>query len=323
MVSRSSDSLIAGQDYPSTWSQFLEWFHEESACLNYLEKLRWPDGFRCPRCGADAEPYQLSRGRLMCRSCRYQSTVTAGTIFFFSRIPLHNWFAAVWYITNQKNGVSALGLQRVLGLGSYQTAWTMLHKLRRAMVNPHRERLSGVVEVDETFIGGPETGKRSEVQYLAKKLTVIIAVEMLEPKGFGRVRLCRIPSASKDNVLPFIQKEIEQGATLQTDGSGIYHTLPDLGYVRDKTVHLGADNPAHVTMPGVHRVASLLKRWLLGTFQGSVKSEHLDYYLDEFAFRFNRRTSKSRGLLFYRLLEQAVITETIAYENIKSGNHSI
>ena len=259
----------------------------------------------------------------MCRSCRYQCSVTAGTIFNKTRIPLHNWFAAVWYITNQKNGVSALGLQRVLGLGSYQTAWTILHKLRRAMINPYRDKLSGTIEVDETFLGGPEAGKRSAIQYLAKKLTVIIAVEIVEPKGFGRIRLRRISGASKENVLPFIQEEIMSGATIQTDGSPIYHTLPDLGYVREKTVHLGANDPAHVTMPGVHRVASLLKRWLLGTFQGSVKSEHLDYYLDEFAFRFNRRSSKSRGLLFYRLLEQAVVTEPVVYENITSGNHKM
>lgn len=322
-MSRSSDTLRAGHDYPRTWSQFLEWFHDESVCLTYLEKLRWPDGFICPRCGNHTDAYKLSRGRLMCRSCRYQCTVTAGTIFSKTRIPLHNWFAAIWYVTNQKNGVSALGLQRVLGIGSYQTAWTILHKLRRAMVNPNREKLRGVVEVDETFLGGPEGGKRSAIQYLSKKLTVIIAVEMLDPKGFGRIRLRRISSATKENAIPFIQEEIELGATIQTDGSLIYHTLPDLGYVREKIVHLGADTPAHVTMPGVHRIASLLKRWLLGTFQGSVKSEQLDYYLDEFTFRFNRRTSKSRGLLFYRLLEQAVNTEPVIYENIKSGNHKI
>ena len=257
----------------------------------------------------------------MCRSCRYQCTVTAGTVFNKTRIPIHNWFAAAWYITNQKNGVSALGLQRVLGLGSYQTAWTILHKLRRAMVNPCRDKLSKTIEVDETFLGGPRTGKRGAVQYTNTKLTVIIAVEILEPKGFGRIRLRHISSASKENVLPFIQEEIVPGSTVKTDGSPIYHTLSDLGYIHQKTVHLGADDPAHVTMPGVHRVASLLKRWLMGTFQGSVKGEHLDYYLDEFAFRFNRRTSKSRGLLFYQLLQQAVVTESKAYKDIRGGNH--
>jgi transposase-like protein len=318
-----SKSLTAGQDYPESWSQFCSWFHDEISCVDYLLKMRWPEGFACPRCGAKGSPYQLSRKRMMCRSCRYQCTVTAGTIFEKTRIPLRDWFAAVWYITNQKNGVSALGLKSALGLGSYQTAWSMLHKLRRAMVNPHRDKLRGVVEVDETFLGGPEVGKRSSIQYLAKKVTVIIAVEMLAPKGFGRVRLRRISSASKENTLPFIQEEIETGATIQTDGSPIYNAVQDLGYIRDKIVHLGAKDPAHVTMPGVHRVASLLKRWLLGTFQGSVKSEHLDYYLDEFSFRFNRRTSKSRGLLFYRLLEQSVITDPITYQGIKNSKHNI
>lgn len=320
---RLSKSLKAGQDYPQAWSQFIDWFHDEASCLKYLEKMRWPEGYICPRCNSEKSPYQLSRNRMMCRSCRYQCTVTAGTIFEKTRVPLSDWFATAWYITSQKNGVSALGLKRVLGLGSYQTAWTILHKLRRAMVNPNRDKLNGVVEVDETFLGGPEAGKRSAIQYLAKKIPVVIAVEILEPKGFGRVRLRRLPSASKENVLPFIQEEIDSGTTLQTDGSTIYHTLPDLGYIHDKTVHLGADEPAHVSMPGVHRVASLLKRWLLGTFQGSVKSEHLDYYLDEFSFRFNRRTSKSRGLLFYRLLEQAVITDPVSYQSIKINKHNI
>ncbi len=259
----------------------------------------------------------------MCRSCRYQCTVTAGTIFNKTRIPIHNWLAAAWYVTNQKNGVSALGLQRVLGLGSYQTAWTILHKLRRAMINPCRDKLSNIIEVDETFLGGAGIGKKGAIQYTDTKLTVIIAIEIFEPRGFGRIRLRRISSASKENALTFIQEEITPGSIVKTDGSSIYRTLSDLGYIHQKIVHLGADDPAHVTMPGVHRVASLLKRWLMGTFQGSVKSEHLDYYLDEFAFRFNRRASKFRGLLFYRLLEQAVVTESTAFKDIRGGNHKM
>jgi len=172
---RSSESLQSGLDYPRSWNQFCDWFHDEKSCINYLEKMRWPSGFICPKCGSEDMPYHLSRNRMMCRTCRYQCTVTAGTIFEKTRIPLSDWFAASWYITSQKNGVSALGLKRALGLGSYQTAWSMLHKLRRAMVNPKREKLSGVVEVDETFLGGPEAGKRSAIQYLAKKITVVPA----------------------------------------------------------------------------------------------------------------------------------------------------
>jgi len=253
----------------------------------------------------------------MCPSCRYQSTVTAGTLFEKSRTPLTNWFAAAWYITNEKHGVSALGLQRLLGLGSYQTAWTMLHRYRRAMVNPSRGKLSGVVEVDETYVGGVDKAKNRAPDYQSKKAIVAIAVEIKKPKGFGRIRLKRIDGATQVQLNSFIQETIEPGSVIQTDGSSAYHKVYEFGYQRNKLVQLGAEAPAHQTLAGVHRVASLLKRWLLGTHQGSVGHEHLDSYLDEYAFRFNRRTSHSRGLLFYRLLEQAVVTPPVSYENIK------
>jgi transposase-like protein len=308
--------LVAGRDYPRTWKQFLDWFHDEDACLKYLEKLRWPQGFVCPRCGSRENPYKASRGRLVCRSCRHQSTVTSGTLFEKTRTPLSSWFAAAWYITNQKNGVSALGLQRVLGIGSYQTAWSMLHRLRRAMVNPERDKLHGIVEVDETYVGGRDEGKIRAPHEDSKKAIVVVAIEMLQPKGFGRVRLQRVPSATQEHVLPFVCSVIESGSVIQTDGSPIYKPLLEHGFTQHKIVHLGSTDPAHVTMPGVHRVASLLKRWLLGTHQGSVHSQQLDYYLDEYTFRFNRRSAKSRGLLFYRLIEQAVRTDPVTYQKI-------
>lgn len=279
----------------------------------------------CPRCGRSGEAYRASRKRLMCRSCRYQCSATAGTVFDKTRTPLRSWFAAVWYLTNQKYGVSALGLQRVLGLGSYQTAWTLLHRLRRAMVRPGRERLSGVVEIDETYVGGPARGAKKghlpSPQAEARlpegaKSIVAIAVEVHEPKGFGRIRLRRIPDASERSLLPFVQEEIEPDSLVRTDGSFAYRSLSEHGYRRHRIVHLGSEDPAHITMPGVHRVASLLKRWLLGTHQGSVQPQQLDYYLDEYTFRFNRRASRSRGLLFYRLLEQAVVTDPVTYGEV-------
>lgn len=257
----------------------------------------------------------------MCRECRYQGTVISGTVFEKTRTPLKSWLAAVWYITNQKNGVSALGLQRVLGLGSYQTAWSMLHRLRRAMVRHDREPLSGVVEVDETIVGrSPPKRKAARKAYKLQddKLTAIvaIAVELHQPRGFGRIRLRHVADKSEESLLPFVCDEIAPGATVRTDGSFAYRSLIDQGYDHDRTVLVGSEDPAHVVMPGVHRVASLLKRWLIGTHQGSVQSHQLDYYLDEFAFRFNRRSSRSRGLLFYRLLEQAVVTKPTTYREI-------
>jgi len=309
----------AGKDYPHNWNEFLDWFGSEEACLGYLERLRWPREFVCPTCGVSQPPYRSSRARLMCRACGRQSTVTAGTIFDKTRTPLRVWLAAAWYLTNQKQGVSALGLQRVLGLGSYQTAWTMLHRFRRAMVRPDRDRLKGSVEVDETYLAITDreepisaTGRKSKTS----KVLVVLAVEMLQPKGFGRIRLRRIENDSDACVVPFVQESIEPGAQVRTDGSAAYRSLSKLGYDHQRTVMLGSDVPAHVSMAGVHRVASLVKRWILGTHHGSVQPVHLDAYLDEFVFRFNRRTSSSRGMLFYRLLQQAVVTDPVTYDSV-------
>lgn len=311
--------LEAGKDYPTNWNEFLDWFGSEDACLAFLEKLRWPDGFVCPGCGSVGAPYRSSRVRLMCRDCARQTTVTAGTIFDKTRTPLRVWLAAAWYLTNQKQGVSALGLQRVLGLGSYETAWAMLHRFRRAMVRPERERLKGVVEVDETYLA--LTDRENPISAVGRKsntskVLVAIAVELHEPKGFGRIRLRRIDNDAESCVVPFVQDSIEPGAQVRTDGSAAYRSLTDLGYAHQRRVMLGSDTPAHVSMAGVHRVAALIKRWMLGTHHGSVQPEHLDAYLDEFVFRFNRRTSNSRGLLFYRLLQQAMRTEPFTYADV-------
>jgi hypothetical protein len=226
-------------------------------------------------------------------------------------------------VTNQKQGVNALGLQRVLGLGSYQTAWAMLHRFRQAMVRPGRERLKGLVEVDETYLAitdrqAPASPKKRKSN--THKVLVAIAVEMIEPKGFGRIRLQRILDDSANSVVPFVQASVEPGCALRTDGSAAYRSLKDLGYDHQRTVMLGAEQPAHVAMAGVHRVAALVQRWVLGTHHGAVQPAHLDAYLNEFVFRFNRRTSNSRGLLFYRLLQQAMHTSPYTYSDITKAS---
>ena len=297
----------------------MDWFHSEQACLDYLERLRWPKEFICPSCGVVGVPVKTSRNRLLCQSCKHQASVTAGTIFDKTRTPLKVWLAAAWYITNQKHGVSALGLQRVLGLGSYQTAWTMLHRFRRAMIRPGRDLLNGLVEVDETYvaIGDKALPVGAKGHHLKRTQTlVVIAVELLEPKGFGRIRLRRITDASEHQVIPFVKEVIQAGTTVHTDGSAAYRSLKDEGYEHQRSVMLGSETPAHVSMPGVHRVAALVQRWLLGTHQGAVQPAKLDHYLDEFVFRFNRRKSSSRGMLFYRLLEQAVVTTPVTYKQV-------
>lgn len=218
-----SDRPRAGVDYPGTWQSFEAWFPDDDACREYLAQLRWPDGFACPACAA-GDAWLTGRGLWMCRACGRQTSVTAGTIFHRSRYPLRVWFAAMWFVCSQKNGVSALGLQRVLGLGSYETAWTWMHKLRRAMVRPDRDLLGGdgaAVEIDQTFIGGRTKGM-SGPRY-ANKAEVAIAVERLHPRGLGRVRLSHIDSTNrKAELLEFTRHSVGHGTIVYTDGEGAY-----------------------------------------------------------------------------------------------------
>jgi transposase-like protein len=292
----------AGVDYPRTIGELNAWFGDEAACLAYLARLRWPDGFVCPRC-ASTGAWGMSDGLYRCRSCRARTSPTAGTIFAGTRTPLRNWFQAAWYITNQKHGVSALGLKRALGLGSYETAWAWLHKFRRAMVRPGRDQLAGELEVDETFVGGtdPRPGRSPH-----GKAIVAIAVEALPGGTCGRARLARVANTSAPVLTEFVAGAAAPGSVIYTDRWQGYSGLLAAGFLHQPTSVAASGDPAHVVMPRAHRIASLLKRWQLGTHQGAVRPHQLDYYLDEFAFRFNRRRSNHVGLLFYRLLEQAV-----------------
>jgi transposase-like protein len=306
-----------GVDYPRNWHELLVWFPDDAACVRYLERLRWGAGFACRFCGAaDAPWWQMGDGLRRCGSCRAESSVTAGTIFARTRLPLVTWFAAVWYVVNQKQGVSALGLQRVLGIGSYQTAWAWLHKLRRAMVRPGRDRLAGELEVDETFVGGTDASKPG--RSAGGKAIVAIAVEALPRGRCGRVRLARVADTSEPVLSEFVGQAAEPGSVVYTDSWAGYLGLAGAGFRHQPTSLRASGDPAHVAMPRAHRIASLLKRWLLGTHQGAVSAGQLDYYLDEFTFRFNRRHSRHRGLLFYRLLEQAVATDPHPYTTLRA-----
>lgn len=260
----------------------------------------------------------MGDGRFRCAACDHRTSVTAGTIFDRTRTPLTVWFQACWLFATAKDGVSALSLQRALEIGSYQTAWAMLHRLRSVLVRPGRDRLAGIVEVDETYIGGEEPGLRGG-RARGKKVLTCIAVEIHEPKGLGRCRMAPVTDASGASLHAFVTDHVEPGAVVITDGWQGYAGLGKLDYVHQRRSQRAArargEDP-HELLPGVHRVASLAKRWLLGTHQGSVDDAHLPSYLNEFVFRFNRRRSRSRGMVFYRVLELAVGHHPVRYKDL-------
>jgi len=313
------------EDYPRNLGEFNDRFTSDEACREYLRQLRWPEAFVCPRCGGKQRS-PVRSVLLRCSDCRYQRSVTAGTIFQDTHIPLRLWFQAMWWVATQKNGARALGLQQMLGLCRYETAWTMLHRLRRAMVRPGRDMLTGRVEGDECYIGEPEEGLPGRLN-LDKTLVGVAAEE--DGQGIGRVRMRQISDASSASLIPFVEESVSTGSVVHTEGWLGYSPLEGRGFLHQITYLKGKPDTASELLPRVHLVISLLKRWLLGTHQGAVSHDHLDYYLDEFTFRFNRRTSTHRGLLFYRLLEQAVNTPPTPYKKIikhvqglKQGKHN-
>lgn len=292
--------------------EFEERFNSEKSCREYLFQIRWPDGFKCPRCQHN-EVWTMGDGLYRCKKCEFKISVTAGTIFQDTRKPLRLWFRAMWYITNQKYGISALGLQKALGLSNYRTALTWVHKLRLAMVRPMRDRIPGIIEVDETYIGGKKAGKRG--RGAAGKILVVIGAQ-IDGNRIGRIRVKRVSNASGKSLTGAVQQAVEPGSIVQTDGWDGYSQLDSVGYVHEivrKDATVGKN-----LLPKCNMVASLLKRWLMGTHHGAVHISHIDYYLDEFVFRFNRRTSKSRGKLFYRLVQQAVAVDPVHSKDLIS-----
>jgi transposase-like protein/transcription elongation factor Elf1 len=294
---------MTAADFPKSMVAFVKRFGTEEACVRYLRLQKWgtEDGFECPRCGhKGCWEHETRKRRLTCRACRAETSVTAGTAFHDSRIGLHRWFLAMYLMSTSKQGVSAKEIQRQLGLGSYQTAWTILHKLRRCMVDPSRTPLSGMVEMDETYIGGAavagEHGRST-----AKKTAVVCAVERVG-MGTGRCRLAVIENCTKAKLQEFADGVLKAGTTAHTDGWRGYLGMERSGYAHIRAI-ADKDTPAHVLLPSVHRIFSLLKRVMLGTHQGAVSRKHLQHYLHEYEFRFNRRKSHTPCHLFQRLSE--------------------
>jgi len=295
-----------------TFAEFTTKFATEEQCRAYLYKLRFPEGFVCPKCKNNKA---WLKGDLLyeCANCGHQTSVIAGTIFHGTHKPLKEWFTAIWWVSTQKNGASAKGLQQILGLKTYKSAWSWLHKIRTAMVFAERTKLSGRVEVDESYLGGDDIGGKTG-RGAGKKTLLVLAVET-HGKACGRVRIGIIENASAASLHSFIESNIEHGSTVVTDAWQGYSGIESKGYLREVFNQSKAEKEDDM-LPHVHLVISLLKRWLLGTHQGGVQKQHLQAFLDEFTFRFNRRNAADRGLLFYRLLENAMKVPPTTYKQL-------
>jgi len=303
------------EDYPKDFQEFLERFKSENDCWEYLFKIRWGAEFKCPHC--DNERYWITTKRLIhCTNCGHQTSITSGTIFQNTRKPLLLWLHIMWWVAAQKTGVSASNLKDFMGFGSYETAWAWLHKLRKAMVRPGREKLEGEIEVDETYIGGIEKGTGKRGRGAQTKTLVVVATEC-KGKQIGRVRFRCIDAASSENLIPFIKDVVSTGSKIITDGWDGYNELDrSEDYQHVKKIISGSGQAAHELLPHVHMVDSLLKRWINGTHQGLISPKHLPFYLDEYAFRFNRKLSAYRGKLFYRLVQQSLTTPYSSLKDI-------
>lgn len=309
------------KEYPETYEEFLEWFKAENDCIDYILKHRWPDGFKCPKCNS-IKAWSTNKGLMHCSNCGHQTSVIAGTVFQGTRKPLKLWFSVIWWVVSQKTGSSALNLKNAMDFKSYETAWTWLQKLRRIMIRPGRELLFGEVEVDETYLGSEETGITGRES--GDKILVVVAVEQNNGK-LGRVRFRCIKNASSEELIPFIVDNIDKNSLVITDGWKAYSSLKDKGYKHEVRNTSKSGKEAHELLPRVHLIVSLVKRWLMGTHQGAVSEKHLQYYLDEYSFRFNRRLSKHRGKLFYIIIQLAVCQEATTMDEItgRKSKHNI
>lgn len=302
--------------FPGNEIEFDAMFSTEEKCQTYLFNQRWLNGFECSNCGGLTH-WKSNRDLYICKNCEHQHSVTAGTILHKTRKPLKLWFKAIWKMTSTKSGVSATNLSRLLGI-SYPTAWTWLQKLKRCTINPDREKLSGTVEVDEFYLGGKHSGKQGRGSENKHKIVVAVEHRKSEDRNLdlshlmGRARLSVIPDCSAESLTPFIKDNISEGSTLITDKWK--------GYTADlKTdyIHKAFKSSENLSkLDHVHRIASLVKRWFIGTLQGSIKPEHLQEYMDEYIFRFNRRNLKSIGGKFYRMMELVSVSNPIPYKII-------
>jgi hypothetical protein len=297
-------------EFPRSLIEFQQRFADEAACAAYLREARWPGGFVCPACGG-VRGWALATKAWTheCAECHRQTSVTAGTVMHGSKLPLTVWFWAAYLMATHSNGISALQVQKQLGLGSYRTAWMLCAKLRRAMVAPGRDPLTGLVEVDETHLphrsrNDPLSGGGGRSHQ--GKILIAGAVEVQE-KGPGRIRLSVIEDFSADSLHGFLRAAVAPGATAKTDGWSAYPGAPGVSH----DPHVIGPMAAHIVLPWVHRVFSNLKTWALGVYHG-LRRRNIQTYLDEFVFRFNRR--RTRHAAFRTLLGIGLVSKPVTYK---------
>ena len=299
--------------FPKTLIEFQAEFPDEEHCWSTLRQARWPQGFRCPRCGHDQSSWIASRRLSQCRRCRHQASVTAGTILHRTRVPLRIWFLAIFFVARHKQGISALQLQRDTGLGSYQTAWTLLHKLRSALGERPGKSLRGLVEVDETYVGSTHEHGLRGGREVGHKTIVGAAVEQ-RPHTAGSLRLKVLEGITFERDLgPFVHGAIDaEKTTLRTDGLRSYLPFAAQGIPHDRQIE-GHRTRASEILPWVHVVFTNLKAWLRGTFHG-VSKKYMQRYLDEFTYRFNRRWLEKD--LFGFVLARAALGAPLPYRQL-------
>jgi transposase-like protein len=309
-------------DLPRDLPGFLERFGTDEQCRDYLIRARWRDGFRCSACGHDRCHALRARLALECAACGRQHSYMAGTIFEQTKTGLARWFLAIWLVTSSKGGISAMELKRQMGFGSYQTAWSWLHKIRKAMVAPHRAPLAGRVEADETYLGAAQPGRAGRGAAGKSKIAGAVEASRGKAKGrrLGRLRLAVVPDASAASLHGFLSSNVAKPTIVATDGWSGYAGLAAKGYGHEPIALSRSWGEAALRLPGIHLVFGLAKRWLLGTHHGAVGSKHLQAYLDEYVFRFNRRTANNIAHRFGRLIEHAVITPPHPYRAIVHGS---
>ncbi len=312
--------------FPKTLRQFQSNFATEEACERYLAACRWPEGFVCPQCG-DRRAYDLvNQRRWQCAGCRHQVSLTAGTVLHRTKIPLTHWFWAAYLMTTDKRGVSALLVQRQLGLSCYETAWMLLHKLRRAMVNVTREPLYGEVEVDETWVGGEQAGLRGSRQLKGRRAALVLVAVEKRGRGSGRLRMKVIQDFKGKTIISFLSQNISPSSTIYTDGLKSFDGLTNAGFkhiARTQPLRSELRKGAKSAVPLADRAIGNLQQWLIGTYHGVSKSQ-LQVYLDEFVFRHNRR--KTPAAAFQTLLGLGTGRKSTMYAQIRGAkdlNHNL